>query len=316
MEMQNFEKKNREIQNSFFNLKKENPEKVKNKLKLSWSNWGFGMEKLSDSAERLASAGIKYMELHGNHYGPDLGYEAQDVMKILGDCGIKVAGICGIFSADNDLSSNRGIHRQAAIDYLRRELEFASEVNASYILVVPGAVGRPVPYDNMEFERSVETLRLVADEFSSRKIKAAIEPIRSAEVSIVHTISDAIKYIDVINHPGIQHINGDVYHMQSEETHIAEAILAAGLRLVNLHVADSNRGSLGDGALDLDTIIKALYITGVNENECFVTPEPLGATANPYVAMYGNPDKINLDEMVIKTVTYFRKREEYVRELQ
>lgn len=184
MEMQNFEKKNREIQNSFFNLKKENPEKLKKKLKLSWSNWGFGMEKLSDSAERLASAGIKYMELHGNHYGPDLGYEAQDVMKILGDCGIKVAGICGIFSADNDLSSNRGIHRQAAIDYLRRELEFASEVNASYI------------------------------------------------------------------------------------------------------------------------------------NECFVTPEPLGAIANPYVAMYGNPDKINLDEMVIKTVTYFRKREEYVRELQ
>ena len=229
---------------------------------------------------------------------------------ILDDHGVACAGICGMFSRENDLCSNSGVTRQNALDYLKRTIDFAAEIKARYILVVPGAVGRPGKYDDVEFERSVETIRLVADEFSSRKIKAAVEPIRSAEVSVVHTISDAIKYIQAIDHPGIQHINGDVYHMQSEEQHIGEALLEAGDRLVNLHMADSNRCALGQGSLDLDTIIMALYLISFNAPGRFVTPEPLGPGGDPYPAMNGKPDKKALDKLVQQTVSYFREREE------
>ena len=58
-------------------------------------------------------------------------------------------------------------------------------------------------------------------------MKAAIEPIRAAEVSICHTVADAQAYIAALNHPGVQHINADLYHMQVGESHIGEA-LAAG----------------------------------------------------------------------------------------
>ena len=307
---QNFELKNEKIHNAFLELKKNNPEKLKNRLKLSWSNWGFGIEFFVDSAARLQQAGIKYIELHGNHYGPDLGYKADETLKVLGDRGIKVGGICGMFSADNDLSSNRSIQRQAAVDYIKRELEFASKVGASYILVVPGAVGRPGAYDSSEFERSVETLQLVADLFVKYNIKAAIEPIRAAEVSFIHTIADAKKYIAAVNHPGVQHINGDVYHMQVGESHIGEAIVAAGDALVNLHMADSNRCALGDGSLDLDTIIMALYIIGYNNGDRFFTPEPLGPGGDPYPAMNGKPDRAILEKLVMQTAKYFREREE------
>jgi sugar phosphate isomerase/epimerase len=309
MMLQNYEKKNKKIHESFLKLKTA-PKRLSRRLDFSWSNWGFGMEPLQNSAARLKKAGIKFIELHGNHYGKDLGYKANETLKILYDYGLKVSGICGIFSVHNDLSSNCGIQRQAAIDYLRRELDFAEEVKASYILVVPAAVGRPVPYDDMEFERSADTLRIVADYFLKRKIKAAIEPIRSDEVSIVHTFSEAMKYIKTVGHPGVQHINADVYHMQSSEAHTGEAILDAGDRLVNLHLADSNRGALGDGSLDLDTVIKALYVTGHNREGRFVTPEPLGPGSNPYPAMFGNPDPKMLDRLVFNTVNYFREREE------
>ena len=30
--------------------------------------------------------------------------------------------------------------------------------------------------------------------------------------------------IKAVNHPGVKHINGDVYHMQTEEPHIGEAL--------------------------------------------------------------------------------------------
>ena len=140
------------------------------RLNLSWSNWGFGMEALADSAARLEKAGIRFIELHGNHYGPDLGYKPKEALKVLGDHGIAVASICGMFSPDNDLSSNRAIQRQAAVDYLRREIAFTAAVGGGYILVVPGAVGRPHAYDASEFQRSVETLRIVADDFKKSRI--------------------------------------------------------------------------------------------------------------------------------------------------
>jgi sugar phosphate isomerase/epimerase len=312
MKKQNFETKTEKIRTAFLELKKKHPEKLKTRLNLSWSNWGFGIEPLANSAARLQKNGIQFIELHGNHYGHDLGYQVAETKKILGDHGIQTAGICGMFSPDNDLSSNRAIQRQAAVDYLKRELEFAKQMGGGYILVVPGAVGRPTAYDQTEFERSVETLRLVAGLFVKNNIKAAIEPIRSAEVSFIHTIADAKKYIQAVNHPGIACINGDVYHMQSEESHIGEALLDAGSQLLNLHMADSNRCALGEGSMDLDAIIMALYLIGFNTKGHYVTPEPLGPGGDPYPAMHGRPNGASLDKMVRQTASYFRKREEEI----
>lgn len=312
MKRQNFETKTEKIRTAFLELKSKHPEKLKTRLNFSWSNWAFGIEPLADSAARLQKNGIQFIELHGNHYGPDLGYRPAETKKILADHGLQTAGICGMFSPDNDLSSNRPIQRQAAVDYLKRELDFSGQIGGGYILVVPGAVGRPLAYDNTEFERSVETLRLVADLFAKNNIKAAIEPIRSAEVSLVHTIADAKKYLKAVGHPGIGHINGDIYHMQIEEAHIGEALIDAGDQLQNLHLADSNRCALGEGSIDLDTIIMALYLIGFNAKGRYVTPEPLGPGGNPYPAMYGRPDKQRLDQMVRQTANYLRQREEEI----
>ncbi len=308
---QHFEEKNARIEAGFRELKKS-PEKLRTRLNLSWSNWGFGREPLADSAARLEKAKVPFIELHGNHYGPDLGYKVDETLKILGDHNLRVSGVCGMFSADNDLSSNRAIIRQEAVDYLRREIPFTREVGGTYMLVVPAAVGRPKAYDDVEFERSAETLAGHADWFVQYGVKAAIEPIRSAETSLVHTVADAKSYIGAVNHPGVAHINGDVYHMQSEESHIGEAILSAGGQLVNLHFADSNRCALGEGSMDVCTIIRALYLIGYNTEGRFVTFEPLGPGGDPYPAMYGKPDKAKLDALVFDSIRYFRECEDIV----
>jgi D-psicose/D-tagatose/L-ribulose 3-epimerase len=312
MRQQRFEAKNDRIREEFGSLKKASPEKFKSRLNLSWSNWGFGRESLAESAKRLQKANVPFIELHGNHYGPDLGYQVDETMRILDQHDLRVSGVCGMFSADNDLSSNRAVCRQAAIDYLRREIPFTKAVGGSYILVVPAAVGRAKAYDDVEFDRSAETLAQHADWFVDYGVKAAIEPIRAAETSLVHSVADAKRYIRKVNHPGVAHINGDVYHMQSEESHIGEAILDAGDSLVNLHFADSNRCALGEGSLDACTIIRALYLIGHNQPGRFVTFEPLGPGGDPYPAMYGKPDQPKLDALVSHSIDYFRDCEELV----
>lgn len=308
--MQNYEIFRSELRQRFDALKAENPGRMETRLNLSWSNWGFGIEPLERSVARLERNGVRHIELHGNHYGDSLGYSVDATKKILDDHGISTAGVCGMFSDDNDLASNRPIHQQEALDYIRREVEFTKEMGGSYLLVVPAAVGRSVAYDDFEFHRSVQALRSVADVFTESGIRAAIEPIRGDETTLVHTIDQAIEYIDAVDHPGVQHINADVFHMQLSERNIAEAILDADHRLVNLHMADSNRLALGSGSMDIDAIIMALYVIGFNEPGRYVTPEPLGAGASPYAARNGYVEPEILDALVADSVVYFRDREE------
>lgn len=314
--MQNWQIINNKITSDFLADKAAYPAKHERRLNLSWSNWGFGIEPLEVSLKRLSDNEIHYIELHGNRYGPDLGYKVAEVKRMLGDYGISVSGICGMFSAENDLSSISTVSRQRAIDYIRRNVEMGAELGAKYFLIVPGAVGRPQPYDDAEVHRSIETLGLVADVFVECGIRGAVEPIRSAEVSIVHTFQDAEDYINNLKHPGVQHINGDVYHMLAEESHIAATIVRHGARLTNLHLADTNRRALGRGSLDIDTIIMALYLIGYNNDLCFCTPEPLGPGGDPYPAMNGLTDPAVLDALVSETARYWREREEYVRGLE
>lgn len=310
---QNYELKSERIRQQFLEYKQAHPERLQNRLKFSWSNWGFGLEDFSLSCQRLNRAGISYIELHGNHYGADLGYRPKEVLQVMDDWGIRAAGVCGMFSEDNDLSSNRHIQRQAAIDYIKREAEFTAAVGGKYMLVCPAAVGRPKKYDDSEIDRSIDSLSRVADVFVQHGVRAAIEPIRSAETTIVHSVAEAKAYIQRLNHPGVQHINGDVYHMLVEESHIGEALLSAGKRLTNLHMADTNRCALGDGSLDLDTIIMALYLLDYNNSDsCFVTPEPLGPGGDPYPMQNSKTDPAILDKLVFDSVNYFRAREEEV----
>ena len=314
MELQNYEKKRERLQGLFAEKMNSAAGLAGAELKLSWSNWGFGIESLERTAARLGQNGIKWIELHGNRYGDDLGYQVDQVRPILDRYGVSVAGVCGMFGPENDLASNSGRVRQAALDYIRRQLDLCHELGGTYMLVVPGAVGRPAAYDDSEFERSVETLQLVADEFVQAKVRAAVEPIRSAEVSLVHTIADAQRYIAAVGHEGVSHINGDVYHMQSEESNIAEAIVQAGEALVNLHLADSNRCALGAGSMDVDAIIMALYVAGYAEGLRFATPEPLGPGGDPYPAMFGKTDEALLDKLVADTACYWRAREKAIKQ--
>jgi D-psicose/D-tagatose/L-ribulose 3-epimerase len=306
---QNFEKKSDTIRRQFEELRRQKPAAFKRTIDVAWSNWGFGIEPLVESVKRLERNEIRFIELHGNRYGADLGYKTKETRKILADHGVQTAGICGMFSADCDLSSNRPHVQQRAIEYVRRQTAMCAEMGGSYLLVVPGAVGRPAPLDGFEFERSVSALHSVADEFVKHGVRAAIEPIRSAEVSFCHTILDAEAYLAAVNHPGIQHINGDLYHMWTEEAHTGQALIRAGSRLVNLHMADSNRCAFGEGQMDLDTILRALYLIGYNTPGHFCTAEPLGPGSDPYPAMYGKPDPRTLDLLVARTVKTLRERE-------
>ncbi|MEV5692751.1 sugar phosphate isomerase/epimerase family protein [Micromonospora globbae] len=282
------------------------------RLKLGWSNWGFGTEDLAASAARLQRYGVRYIELHGNLYSPDLGYRPEETLAVLGDHGITVSGVCGMVTPEQEFAHNLPHVRARAIEYFRRQAEFTRAVGGSYLLFGAASVGRPGLLDSYEMQRSAQTMRLVADDFAAAGIRGAVEPIRPEETSIVHTFAQALELIDMVDHPAIAHVNGDLYHMLSGELHIGATILDHGHRMINLHLADTNRRALGHGLLDLDIVIMALYAVGYQRGDNYCSAEPLGAGGNPYAAMNLPPDSERLDELVRVTAQTFREREEEV----
>lgn len=313
MNKQNYQKSNLEVINKFLDWRKNQSNSV-SQLKLSWSNWGFGQESLKTTAARLKKNNIKYIELHGNTYGKDLGYNANKVKKILQNHGIKVSGVCGMVSPESEFASNKPHIRQRCIDYFRRAIDLCAELGGEYVLFAPGAVGRPEKYDNYEFDRAAETIRTIGDYFVNNGVKGAIEPVRSEEVSFCHTLSEAERLIQVIDHPGVKHIAGDIYHIIHGEENPASSLLEYGDRLINLHLADTNRRALGKGCLNLDVVLMSVYLIKAQGKELFCTPEPLGPGGDPYKARYGKPDQEKLDQLVKQTASYFFEREKEILE--
>jgi D-psicose/D-tagatose/L-ribulose 3-epimerase len=311
MKLQYVDEVREQIRVRFEDLKKTQSTKLTRRLELSFSNWVFGLETLEEAVRRLAKYQVRYIELGGDYGGRDVGYQA-DIGKtraILEKYHVKVSGICGLFGDSNALSTNNNFIRQTAREYIIREVEFCKAIGGTYMLVVPGTVGRSEPYDSSDYARSVMTLRSVADVFVQNDILCAVEPINSAEVPICSTVASVRQYIKDVNHPGVKHINGDIFHMLCGECSIPEAILEAGDQLINLHVEDTNRMPLGNGMMDMDTIIRALYLLGYNREGCFVTGEPLGPGRNSYAIMFGQHTEEAKEQLVADTVQTFRERE-------
>lgn len=310
-----WQKKSEAIRASYIEAKASDPARFERPIDLSWSIWMFGTEPIEASLERLARSGLEFAEIKGDRHEAASGIPLPRLRSALAGAGIAASGACGMFSPDCDLSSASAAVRERAASYIRREIADLAALGARYLIVVPGAVGRPVAVDPGELARSAATLRGCGDDFAAAGLIASVEPIRSAEVSIVHSVADAFAYIAAVGHPAVGHVNGDVYHMSLEESHVGEAILSCGDRLENLHLADTNRDALGRGMLDLDTAIMAAYLIGMNREGRFLTAEPLGPYPDPYVLSSGPCDAAVMDELVSSTVACFREREAIVRAL-
>ena len=135
--LQNFELKNEKILAAFTELKNSRPERFAERFESILEQLGVWHRVLIRFSETAAASGIGYIELKGNHHGPDLGYGVKDTLRILAEHDLKVSGICGMFSVECDLSSNRPFHRQTALEYLKREIEFAAADGRFYILINP-----------------------------------------------------------------------------------------------------------------------------------------------------------------------------------
>ena len=138
--------------------------------------------------------------------------------------------------------------RRRAVERIQAHMQFAKSFGAVVIVgSLRGADG--------DMELLVESLRECAT--YDAEVRIALEPLNRYESRLVSTVEEALAVIEKVGEENLG-ILFDTFHANIEEVNIGEAFRAAGDRLFHVHLADSNRWTLGYGHLPFDAVWKAL----------------------------------------------------------
>ena len=261
-------------------------------MKFAISNWIYGDESLEVTFQRLERYGYDGIEIRGE---PSF-YPADEVKALCKKYGITVSSVAGMYewpNPDRDLANPDPRVRHAAVDYLIGAVEWAAELSAPMVVVVPSAVSKTSPVGvgdspedweqrkQHEWALAVESLQEVSKTAEREGIWLAIEPINRYETFLVNNVEQVQKMIGEINSSTAK-ILLDTFHMNIEEVDPAEAVKKAGSKLVNVQIADSNRQAVGQGHTNFPSIVHALKEINY---QYALTLEPLPPLPNPYFAI-------------------------------
>lgn len=261
-------------------------------MKYAVSNWIYGDEALETTFQRLSRCGFDGIELVGE---PDR-YCPSDVRRLCGKYNLGVLSIAGMYpwpTRERDLANPDPEVREKAVAYLRKCVDFACDVGAHLIIVVPSAAGKTRPvgdhwdgeaWENAyrdEWAYAVESVRQAARYAGERGVLLAIEPINRYESYLVNTAEQGMRFISEVGSESVK-LHLDTFHMNIEESDPIRAVRSAGDSLVNVHISDSNRQAVGRGHFDFGALMRTLKEMGYDGP---LTLEPLPPVPDPFIAM-------------------------------
>ena len=119
------------------------------------------------------------------------------------------------------------------------------------------------------------------------KVPFIYEPLNRYETNLINHLAEGAKYIEDNQLENIV-LLADLFHMNIEESDVAQAILDAGKHTGHVHFADSNRCAMGMGHTDPAPIVAALKLSGYSgylSAEVFPKPDAEACAAQEIKAI-------------------------------
>lgn len=245
---------------------------------LSMHNW-MRAEPLEVTVKRLAKYGYQGLEI--------LGYPEQcdtnEVNKLLKTYNIRCSGVIAAMLGDNSLVAKDEARQAVSVQHVKGCITLAKELNGYEATIVPATVGNITPESTPENEWkwAVESMKEIYKHSQKEDIKLAIEPINRFETYFINRGAQALALAEAT---GTEcGVCLDTFHINIEEADPYQTILDVGDRLVNVHVADTNRYACGMGHWDWPKLIKTLKSIGYDGTLSVEFVAPIDRTpANPY----------------------------------
>lgn len=104
---------------------------------------------------------------------------------------------------------------------------------------------------------SIAAIAKAAEGAKAAGVELVLEVVNRFETNLLNTTAQGLDFIAATGSDHVK-LHLDTFHMNIEEANPAAAIRLAGDRIGYFHIGESNRGYLGDGVIDFDSIFDAL----------------------------------------------------------
>ena len=197
--------------------------------------------------------------------------------------------------------------RENALEYTKRVVDFAAEMDCHMMIVAPTALGKTSPLCSLEIEKNLaaEGIRKGAEYAQKAGVSLCIEPWNRYETYLINRLSQAMDLVRKIDMPNLG-VMGDTFHLNIEEENMTDAITKCKEKLIHMHFADSNRKAPGKGHLDFGQILQALK--DINYNG-YISFELLPAYADVFYPIRNGGGREFFDEYTKSAVEYVKQIE-------
>ncbi len=218
---------------------------------------------LGDGLKAVHEAGFKYVELSlrsTSDINPD------ELNKTLNKLNLKITAIATGQACLFDqlcLGSEDEQIKSKAVEHFKAITLLAKKINSGAVIIggIRGRLSGSGDDFQRNFDNGVNAIRQCAEWTDANDIPLLIEPINRYETNWIFTAADGR---DLIERIGINSVKLllDTFHMNIEESNIADAILKTGDQLGYVHFADNTRHAPGQGQTDFKGILSALEKIG------------------------------------------------------
>lgn len=166
--------------------------------------------------------------------------------------------------------------REKAISFISEMISFGARFGAPAI--IGSMQGNVLPSGDRETTLAwlAEGLEILERKAESEGVFLIYEPLNRYETNLLNTLEAGSTFLEKAGLKNVE-LLADLFHMNIEETDLAESIRVYGKHIGHVHFADSNRRPIGLGHTDMTPVaaaLKEIGYSGFVSAEAFPFPDP------------------------------------------
>ena len=163
----------------------------------------------------------------------------------------------------NPISPDAAV-RQAAVDYLKRRIDWCQLVGAE-VLCGPfhSALGQMAGRGRTDEEWAwcVEVQREAARHAQQAGVKLSVEPLNRFEVYFLNSMADANRLVAEVDNPAYGYLY-DSFHANIEEGDVYRSVVDNASGINHIHISENHRGTPGTGHVRWEDTFRGIKASG------------------------------------------------------
>jgi len=182
--------------------------------------------------------------------------------RLLAEHDIEATATLGLTAAADLTSPDRAV-RAAGEEMLETCIDIVHALGGRWLTgVIYSAMRKYMePATEEGVAHAADALRRLADRAAGKGIRLGLEIVNRYESNVANTARGGLALLDRVDHENVS-LHLDTYHMNIEESDMAQPVLDAGDALGYVHIGESHRGYLGSGTVDFDGFFRGLARAG------------------------------------------------------